>query len=335
MFSLSSTPYQTLPGFRRSFQPGKLTLGLFFPIEAYEGDIPTMRNQVALALQAERAGFASLWFRDVPLRDPTFGDVGQIYDPWTYLGYLAGQTRDIALGTAAIVVPIRHPLHLAKAAASIDQLSGGRLLLGVASGDRPVEYPAFNVESHSRGERFVEHLEVMRKSLSTQFEPIRWSEGELRHADLVPKPSGQSIPLFITGSSRQTLQWIAREADGWISYPRALDKQRDIVRLWHETVREQAGDAFKPFSQSLFIDLTHDPDTAPTPIHQRFRLGRNALLEMLHTLQSFGVNHVMIQLKYGQRPAQEVLDELAEFIVPQFPALTRGLQTAPTIVTQR
>ena len=56
-----------------------------------------MQNQVQLARQAEDAGFAALWVRDVPLRDPSFGDVGQIFDPWVYLGYITGQTTQIAL----------------------------------------------------------------------------------------------------------------------------------------------------------------------------------------------------------------------------------------------
>ena len=112
------------------FAPSRLTLGVFFPIEAFAGDRPTMREQIPLARRAEELGFAALWFRDVPLRDPSFGDVGQVFDPWVYLGYVAGQTKDIALATGAIVLPLRHPLHTAKAAASVDQLSGGRLLLG-------------------------------------------------------------------------------------------------------------------------------------------------------------------------------------------------------------
>jgi luciferase-type oxidoreductase len=111
-------------GFRRMFAPGRLTVGVFFPIEAFSGDEPTMRGQERLARHAEDLGFAALWFRDVPLRDPNFGDVGQVYDPWVYLGWIAAQTSAIALATGSIVLPLRHPLHTAKAAASVDRLSG-------------------------------------------------------------------------------------------------------------------------------------------------------------------------------------------------------------------
>jgi luciferase-type oxidoreductase len=105
-------------GFRQMFAPGRMTLGVFFPIEAYEGDAPTMRDQERLARRAEELGFAALWTRDVPLRDPSFGDLGQVYDPWVWLGCIAAQTHTIALATGSVILPLRHPLHTAKATAS-------------------------------------------------------------------------------------------------------------------------------------------------------------------------------------------------------------------------
>jgi hypothetical protein len=124
-----STPNRTAKpgdarGFQRMFSPGRLTLGVFFPIEAFPGDEPTMFDQERLARRAEELGFAALWFRDVPLRDPSFGDVGQVYEPWVYLGWIAAQTSEIALATGALVLTLRHPLHTAKGMASVDRLSG-------------------------------------------------------------------------------------------------------------------------------------------------------------------------------------------------------------------
>lgn len=73
----------------------KLSLGLVFPLEAYSGDIPKMENQEELAVLAEALGFRSLWFRDVPFRDPYFGDVGQIYDPFIYMAHIMNHTNHI------------------------------------------------------------------------------------------------------------------------------------------------------------------------------------------------------------------------------------------------
>src|SRR5829696_3127806 len=103
MLTVADRPYSDAPGWRRTFGGG-LTLGLFFPIEGYWKDEPAMRDQEALARRAEELGFAALWVRDVPLRDPSFGDLGQVYDPWVWLGWIAAQTRDIALATGAIAL---------------------------------------------------------------------------------------------------------------------------------------------------------------------------------------------------------------------------------------
>lgn len=145
--------FQNHRGYKRMYQENKLTLGLFFPIESYMSDVPEMNieKQIKLAKRAEELKFAAVFARDVPLRDPNFGDVGQMYDPFTYLGFIAAHTEKIALGTASIILTLRHPLHVAKAAASVDKLSGERLILGVATGDRPIEFPAFSVDANDRG----------------------------------------------------------------------------------------------------------------------------------------------------------------------------------------
>ncbi len=124
--------------YNRMYKEGELTLGLHIPLENYRFDTPTMEKQVELSQLAENYGFTSLWFRDVILEDPSFGEpaVGQIYDMLIYLTYLASQTKEIALGTSAIVLSLRHPLRVAKEIATIDQLFPERLIMGVSSGDR-------------------------------------------------------------------------------------------------------------------------------------------------------------------------------------------------------
>jgi len=302
--------------FHRMFAPGRLTVGVFFPIEAFPGDRPTMADQVPLARRAEELGFGALWFRDVPLRDPSFGDVGQIFDPWVYLGFIAAQTQQIALATGAIVLPLRHPLHTAKAAASVDQVSGGRLLLGIASGDRPIEFPAFGVDAERRGELFREHVRVIRQVLEGSFEPVSSAFGAFHGADLVPKPAGW-MPLLVTGSSQQSPEWIAQCSDGWITYPRPLIAQARVAREWHETVQRHSPGAFKPLAQSLYVDLSTDADESPTAIHLGFRSGWKALLDHMLGLREAGVNHVAFNLKYGRRRALDVIDELGREVLPR------------------
>lgn len=95
--------------FQRVFQPGKLTFGLIAPFKGYpEGPIPNMDDHSELAQMADESGISALWLRDVPFYDPNFGDAGQVYDPMVDLGYLAAVTKNIALGTAGIVSPLRN-----------------------------------------------------------------------------------------------------------------------------------------------------------------------------------------------------------------------------------
>ncbi|HEX2689480.1 MAG TPA: LLM class oxidoreductase [Kofleriaceae bacterium] len=297
------------PGWRRLFVPGRLTLGLFFPIEAYLGDTPTMRDQERLARRAEELGFAALWVRDVPLRDPSFGDVGQIYDPWVWLGHIAGLTREVALVTGAIVLPLRHPLHVAKAAASVDRLSDGRFILGVATGDRPSELGAFGVDVADRGAAFRRHLEAVRGAWGDPPAPPD-------HLELVPRPPYGDTPILVTGRSQQTLGWIAANADGWVTYPRPPAQQAAVLAEWRAATRAVgAGD--KPFAQSLYIDLASDPQASPRRIHLGWELGREPLVQLLETYARLGIGHVVLNLKYGHRSAHDVVEELGDHVLPR------------------
>ncbi|MFT5721584.1 MAG: luciferase-type oxidoreductase [Motiliproteus sp.] len=299
------------------YHQGTLTLGLNFPIEAYSSPVADMQQQITLARRAEEGGFAALWSRDVPLLDPSFGDAGQLYDPWVWLGYVAAQTTKIALGTGAIILPLRRPVDLAKAAASVDQLSAGRLLLGVASGDRPVEYAVYEVPFEQRGQTFRETFAFIR---AATHRPAHWHNQQAvgsQRVELLPKAHAGDIPLLVTGNSRQSLDWIAANADGWLMYPRPIEQQRSVVTSWQHAV-QAAGYEWKPFSQSLYIDLTANPDTAASPIHLGYRLGRNTLLSHLEALRDLGVNHVSFNLRFSSRPVAEVLEEICEYVVPNF-----------------
>ncbi|WP_284615084.1 LLM class oxidoreductase [Aquabacterium humicola] len=337
MFEVNrALPIEAHRGYRRVFRQDRLTLGVMVPIESYAGDRPTMSHHVELAQFAEAAGFDALWVRDVPLRDPGFGDVGQVHDAFAYLGYMAAQTRSIALGTAAIILPLRHPLHTAKAAASIDQLSGGRLVLGVAAGDRPSEFPAFGVDHLERAELFRDNLMVLQRALTESFPAIDSRYGHAEGVDLVPKPVAHGIPLLVTGRAGQTLEWIAGHAHGWLSYPRPAAAQAQVVAEWRRAQRSVRTQADLPFAQSLYIDLLRDPDADAVPMHLGYRLGRRALVRLLKALHAAGVAHVIFNLKYGHRGAGEVMRELATSVLPdlQSPSAFGASPASPVSATE-
>lgn len=306
-------------GYNSVFQPESLSIGIVVPIEKYAmGPVPTMRAHLERVQLVEQLGFKALWIRDVPFNVPSFGDAGQTYDPFTYLGFLAGQTNKIALGVASIALPLHHPVHVAKAAATIDQLSEGRLIMGIASGDRPDEYPAMGIEFDSRGERFRENFTYIRKAQENFPKLTTEHYGNLKGAiDILPKPTGSKIPLLVTGSSRQSLEWNAKNADGWMTYPRDLYNQFNTIRQWRELVAEY-GKYDKPFMQPLYVILDKDDDLKPQPIQLGFKIGANYLVDYLQKAQEIGINHVAINLRFNSRNMEETLEQLAKKVLPQF-----------------
>lgn len=307
-------------GYSRVFQPGHLTFGFIAPLESYpDSPGPTLEAHAVMARKVDEAGFAALWLRDVPFYDPNFGDVGQILDPLVYAGYLAAVTKRISIGTAGIVLPLRDPLIVAKQAASIDQLLGGRFILGLATGDRPVEYPAFGLEFENRAERFRDALALIRATTEEH-----WAEHNSRFygrldgtLDLVPKPAASRMPTIVIGQSGQALEWIGAHTDGILSYISNPALMPQIIERWRVAC---GAHVFKPYGYGTLFDLAKDPDHPVQP-GRVLRAGRNKLIELWKRQQDQGVSHVALHFKPQRRHAAEVIDELGEYVLPHFPSL--------------
>jgi len=306
-------------GYNSTFQSGELSLGVVVPIENYPGGpVPSMQDHLTRVKLVEELGFKAIWIRDIPLNIPSFGDAGQTFEPFSYLSFLAGQTSSIALGISSIALPLHHPIHVAKAAATIDQLSEGRLIMGVASGDRPEEYPSMGLDFEKRGEAFREAFNMIRASANSF--PITEASvfGQLEgRSDVLPKPFGKKIPMLVTGSSRQKLEWNATHGDGWMNYPRNLYMQNYSIKEYRELVK-QSGDFDKPFMQPLYVVLQENDDFRPEPIPLGFRIGINPLIEYLNELKELGVNHVALNLRFNDLNIPKTLEKIASKALPHF-----------------
>ena len=143
-------------------------------------------------------------------------------------------------------------------------------------------------------------------------------------ADVVPKPQAREVPLLATGSCQQTLEWRAEHAHGWLMYHKGLDIQRQNVRNWNAAVADWATRegvagtpaAFKPFAESLWLDLHEDPDAPASGGSFGYRLGRNALVQLLRSQRDVGISHVMVNFRSSKRSAEEQIDELIEHVIP-------------------
>ena len=182
---------------------------------------------VTVAQRAEALGFDSVWVSDhivVPRSAiARFGEV--FFEPFTTLAYVAGKTERIRLGTSVIILPYRNPLFMAKALATIDVLSGGRLIVGAAVGWLKEEFEALGIPFTERGARSDEALRVMRL-LWTEAEPN--FEGRFfRFAGIKaePKPLQKPHPpIWIGGGSPAALRRAAEFADAWHPSHRPIEE---------------------------------------------------------------------------------------------------------------
>jgi luciferase-type oxidoreductase len=306
---------QDHPGYAGVFQQGCLTFGFVAPLKPYpDAPWPTLENHVEAAHLADQSSFAAIWLRDVPFYDPGFGDTGQVVDPLAYAGWLAANTRRIAIGTAGIIAPLRDPLFVAKQAASIDRLSSGRFILGLATGDRPAEYAAFGHDIGSRAERYRDALGIIRAATEQSF-PSHRSQfyGTLNGSlDMLPKPVAPSLPIVAIGRAGQEFDWLRRNTDGWIWHMSDPNRLPSVIATW----RQDSGDRFRPYGYGAMLDLLPDPD-APLQFRSvQIRGGRNALIEHWKRQRDEGVNHVALQFKPMQRPFKDALSELADHVLP-------------------
>jgi luciferase-type oxidoreductase len=305
----------------RVLDAGHLTLGLMTPLVRAPDRPADYAREMALAARADALGIAALWTRDVPLIIPqgSAREAAVLDDPFVWLAALAQAAPTAAIGTAAAVLPLRQPLHLAKAAWSLDRLSGGRFILGLGSGDRPEELAAFGVETAPET-LFRTRWDVLRAALAPAGDPVRAGLTDATGGFAPTAAPAARIPLLAVGSARQSLQWIAAHADGWATYHREEARQQGRIALWRRALDERAGGMAKPFVQSLQLELLADPQAPAEPLELGLRAGRHALLAYLARMAQLGVAHMLLNL-LGARPVAAQLEELGAEVVPNLAAL--------------
>lgn len=302
----------------RLFAPQRLSIGLSLPLLGDGSIVADFTEQVALARQADELGFAALWVRDVPLNSAEYPDPVGHLDPWVLLGALASHTRRIALISGAIVLTLRHPLHIAKGAVSVNTLSGGRFILGLGSGDRPPEYAAFGRDSAERRQIYSRHWEVLAAALADTPHVIPDQRADDAPEFFLLPQAPAATPMLAVGSGGQSVDWIARHAIGWMTYHREPELQRSRYNMWRAAVDRATPGAFKMFGTAMRLELADDPNEGPAPINLGYRTGRKALVDVLAQMRDSGAHHVSLNLSAVRRPMREVLTELAADVLPAF-----------------
>jgi probable F420-dependent oxidoreductase len=184
------------------------------------------------ALRAEALGLSDVWVSEhiiVPRK--SFPRSPLFYDPVLTLTWVAAVTQRVRLGTSVLVLPMRHPLPLAKELATLHNLSGGRLILGAGVGWLEAEFAALGAPFHERGRRMDEGIAMMR-AVWTQ-DPVtfraKYIPAEITDMTMTPLPISH-IPIWIGGSSEAALKRTTRIADGWHGSRETPEQAAPIVQ---------------------------------------------------------------------------------------------------------
>lgn len=222
-----------------------MRLGVMLPLHDIGGDPAVVRD---FAQAAEDLGYTNLGLADHVLgvnvaSRPDWGDrntsADLFHDPFVCFAFLAGVCRPTTeFSTQVLILAQRQAVLVAKQAASLDVLCGGRFRLGVGVGWNPVEFVGLNETFSNRGRRSAEQVEVMQKLWAEPHVSFKGRWHEIQDAGINPLPVNRRIPVWFGGHVDQTLERIARLGDGWImnAYPPGEDALREFARLRQMTV---------------------------------------------------------------------------------------------------
>jgi probable F420-dependent oxidoreductase len=260
------------------------------------------------ALLAEELGFESLWATDhvvVPTRyDSVYpysesgsmgNDVGDAFpDPLVWLAFAAAATHRIRLATGVLVLPQRNPVVLAKQAATLDRLSGGRLTLGVGTGWLAEEFAAVGVEFARRGRRHDDYLTAMRELWTAQPATVHTEHVDFSAVISRPRPVQPSIPIVIGGSGPRSVRRAALLGDGLFPAGLSVDAVEATIALLREET-ERAG---------------RDQDAVPVTVQDAAQ-ELDTFSKAVERYEAMGVERILVSAR-GEDDLRKLAEGLSE-----------------------
>ena len=282
-----------------------MQLGVVFPQTEIGSDPAAIRDY---ARAAEDAGYEHLLVYDHVLgaeRDRPGGFNGPydhetpFHEPFVLFGYLAAVTERLELVTGIVILPQRQTVLVAKQAAEVHLLTGGRLRLGVAVGWNAVEFEGLGENFHDRGSRIEEQIALLRALWAKQSISFEGRWHHVTKAGINPLPPGGSIPIWMGGTSEPVMERTGRLADGWFpQYQDPADLPAGI-----ESVREAARAAGR--------------DPAAIGIESLVRVGGGELTEAMELAQRYeeaGATHLSVNtMGAGFNSPQQHIDAIRAF----------------------
>jgi probable F420-dependent oxidoreductase len=299
---------------------GQLVYGIQLPVQALsintsmpwekDASVDDLRRA---AITADQAGFFYVAICDhiaIP-RDRAEVMSTTWFNPVATLGWIAGQTQRTRLMTNVYVAAYRHPLETAKAFATLDHLSGGRVILGVGAGHVEGEFEALGLPFAERGRLTNEAIDGIRAA---------WTDEYVGHVGLRPRPAqSPRPPIWIGGSSKPALRRVAERGDGWI--PQGTPKKQmpgSIAYLEEHRDRVRPGE---PIDIGMITEYLYVGD-ADWELPPYTRTGSpDHLAEKLNEYGAMGIGH--LQLRFASRSIDELCDQMARFGDDVGPHLSR------------
>jgi probable F420-dependent oxidoreductase len=230
-----------------------MRFGIIF---ANVGPFAAAAGAKAIATAAEETGFDSLWTVEhvlVPADytseypyDPSGrmpgGDSVDLPDPLVWLAYVAAVTTTIRLGTGILIVPMRNPAITAKEVASLDHLSGGRVLLGVGAGWLEEEFDALGVPFAARGRRLDAYLAAMRALWGEDQASVDNEFVSFANAISLPKPTDGSVPIVVGGHTDAAARRAGRLGDGFFPGRGTPERLAELIAVMRHTAEDAGRD---------------------------------------------------------------------------------------------
>jgi len=231
-----------------------LKIGLYLPMAEgmMGGSTPRWNDILELARRAEDAGFDSVWIADHFISKEPSGDFEGWWECGTLLAALAATTTRVEIGTGVICTAFRNPALLAKMADTIDEVSGGRLILGIGAGWHDPEYLTFGYPTDHKYSRFEEALQIIHPLLKTgrvDFEGRFYSARECELRPRGPRPDGP--PIMIASTSPKMLNLTARYGDLWNGW------------MTHDPAQTEQPQANMSKLDAACVDVGRAPETLP------------------------------------------------------------------------
>lgn len=255
-----------------------MKIATWLPMQAWDDlSFEQTRKIGDFARRAEDLGFAGVWTYDHLVKGSGLYAVGWL-EPMTVMSYVAACTSTIDIGSAVLVLPVRHPVVLAKEIATLQYLSGDRFILGAGAGWNPAEFAAVQMRLSERGRRTDEGLDIVRRLLAGESVTAQGGFYELDGVHIEPVPptpqkvwyGGGSKPAAdgsVTPINPTVLRRIVN-ADGWIS--RGAAPLELLEQDW-ATIRSAAAEAGRPapvFSHCNYMHLVESTDSAEVEAQQ-------------------------------------------------------------------